>query len=59
MKSFATDLTDPWLETGVDANMCVEGGTPVETFPTFTTSVRLFLRMDDFVPAQRARLPES
>jgi len=59
VKPFPTELTDPWLESRVDADMSVESRGPIETFATSIASVRLLLCMDYLVSAEGTRLTKS
>lgn len=51
MESLSTHLTYPWFKSGMYPYVGIESRTPVETLATCRTSVRLFLCMNDLVPA--------
>ena len=53
MKSFATKFANPRPVTLMDPHVGVESGTAVKSFSTSLTFVRLFIRVDNFVPAKR------
>lgn len=59
VESFTTDFANPRFEAGVDADVRVQSRTAIETLSTRRASVRLFLRVDDLVPTQRARLSKA
>jgi len=59
VKTLAAELTDEWLKVGVYARVGVEGGAAVEGLAAGHALVRLLGGVDDLVPAQGARLPET
>lgn len=59
MKSLAANVAHKWLIPGVNANMSVQRRRSVESFSANVTLVRFFFGVDDFVPAERACLPET
>lgn len=59
VEAFPAELAHKWFIPCVDPDVSVESRTSVERFSTLVAFVRLFLRVDDLVSAQRAGLPES
>jgi len=51
VKSLATNIADERLIAGVNSDVSVQGGRPIERFSTNVALVWLFFRMDDFVSA--------
>ena len=59
VKAFAAEFAHVRFVAGVDAHVSVQCGRAVERLSASVTFVRLFVRVDDFVPTQRAGLSES
>ena len=59
VESLSTNIADERLVTGVNSDVSVQGGRPVERFSTNVAFVQLFFGVDDFVPTQRAGLSEA
>lgn len=59
VEALAAELADERFEAGVNADVRVERRRAVEGLAAGGALVRLVRRVDDLVPAQRRRLPES
>jgi hypothetical protein len=59
MESFATEFTDPGLQSRMDPHMSVQGRRTIEALAALCAPMRLLLRVNDLMSAESGCLPES